>query len=73
MRTPGIMLFDDGAPSSLLGVDVAAGKIVAIHSLREPTKLAAALARLPPGTGEPVSLGVRSADGRYTVPEGLDE
>jgi len=44
--TPGMLISERGEPSSLMGVDVADGRVVAIHVVREPHKLAAALATL---------------------------
>jgi RNA polymerase sigma-70 factor (ECF subfamily) len=45
--TPGVLILEDGVPSSLMGVDVTDGRISEIHVIREPGKLAAALATLP--------------------------
>ena len=44
--TPGAVIFEDGVPTSVMGVDVADDLVVAIHVVREPGKLAAALATL---------------------------
>jgi len=44
--TPGAIIFEDGEPTSVMGIDVADGRVVAIHVVRHPEKLAAALARL---------------------------
>lgn len=44
--TPGMFISERGEPTSLMGVDVADGRVVAIHVVREPHKLAAALAML---------------------------
>ena len=45
--TPGMLIAEDGRPVTLMGIDVAGGRVVAIHALREPGKLANALATLP--------------------------
>jgi RNA polymerase sigma-70 factor, ECF subfamily len=34
--TPGVVMFEAGVLRSLMGVDVAEGRVVAIHVLREP-------------------------------------
>lgn len=69
--TPGIVIYEEGIPRSLIGVDVADGRVVAIHVVREPTKLASALATLPAGYPDPVPMGPRSAEGRYSTPDEL--
>jgi len=45
--TPGFLATIDGEPDSIYGFDVADGRIAAIHVVREPDKVRAALARLP--------------------------
>jgi RNA polymerase sigma-70 factor (ECF subfamily) len=45
--TPGVLILEDGVPASLMGIDVTAGHVSEIHVIREPGKLAAALATLP--------------------------
>ena len=69
--TPGIVMFEAGVPRSLMGVDVAEGRVVAIHVLREPAKLTSALATLPAGHENPVPMGPRSTEGRYRTPDEL--
>jgi RNA polymerase sigma-70 factor (ECF subfamily) len=71
--TPGIVIFEEGIPRSLIGVDVADGRVVAIHIVREPTKLSAALATLPAGYPEPVPMGARTAEGGYSTPGELTD
>ena len=66
--TPGIVIYEDDVPRTLMGVDVAAGRVAAVHVLREPTKLAATLATLPADYGDPVPIGPLSPEGRYATP-----
>lgn len=44
--TPGMLIGDGERPLTLMGIDVADGRVTAIHAVREPAKLAAALATL---------------------------
>jgi RNA polymerase sigma-70 factor (ECF subfamily) len=44
--TPGMLIGDGERPVTLMGIDVEGGRVAAIHVVREPAKLAAALATL---------------------------
>ena len=69
--TPGIVIFEQAIPTSLIGVDVANGRVIAVHVLREPGKLTSALATLPADHADPVPMGPRAAEGGYTIPDEL--
>jgi RNA polymerase sigma-70 factor (ECF subfamily) len=71
--TPGIVIFEDGIARSLMGVDVADGRVMAIHVVREPGKLAAALSSLPARYPDPVTMGPPTADGGYVAPDELTD
>jgi hypothetical protein len=44
--TPALLIRDDGRPDTLLMVDSDGERVTAVHVLRQPAKLAAALGRL---------------------------
>lgn len=49
--TPGVLVLEGGQPDSLVGVDVAEGRVIAVHILRQPAKLRAALTTVQGGEG----------------------